>query len=264
MSELALTDLHCHILPSIDDGPRSFDDALALARAAYDTGTRVIVATPHVNHRYPENTAERITAAVTEMQDRLDDAGISVELRPGAELSLTRSMDLDDEELAGLRLAGGPYLLVECPDTPSAVGFDAALFALQSKGHRILLAHAERISAFQRDPAKLEALIGRGMLVQVTAAAIGGRYGRETQRFAARLLRGGLVHNVASDAHHAERRGPGIAAHLRGTPWEAQLGYLARDAPNAILAGTVLPQAPPPQAARGGGLTRRLFGRRRS
>jgi protein-tyrosine phosphatase len=246
VSDRVLIDLHCHVLPGIDDGPGNLGEALQLARAAVEAGTRVIVATPHVNHAYPENDAARIAGAVAEFNRMLGAAQLELEVRTGAEVALTRAAELPADELTALRLGGGPFLLVECPGTPSTAGFAPALEAIAAQGHRILLAHAERIPAFQREPHVLEALVDAGMLVQLTAASIAGRFGDPVRDFAQRLLQAGLVHDVASDAHAAERRGPGIAAYLEEAGWGSHVGHFACDVPLAILAGEPIPPMPPP------------------
>lgn len=252
-----MIDLHCHLLPGIDDGPRTMDETLALARAAVAAGTTTIAMTPHVNHMFPHVDAALVAEGITEVRAALAAAEIALEVLGGAEVALTRATELDDTELAALTLGGGPYLLVECPNTPSAAGFEMMLGTLQSRGHRILLAHAERIPGFQRDIALVERLVDSGMLVQVTAAAIAGKYGGPVREFADALLRAGLVHDVASDAHSAERRGPAIGPLLEDAGWGSHTAYLALEAPRAILAGERLPQAPPAPAKRRRALFRR-------
>jgi protein-tyrosine phosphatase len=258
MSKRVLIDLHCHVLPGIDDGPLTLGESLQLARVAVAGGTRVIVATPHVNHAFLENDAARIAAAVEDFNRMLGAAKLDLEVRAGAELALTRAAELDDEELVALRLGGGPFLLVECPSTPSAAGFAPALSALAAKGHRILLAHAERVPGFQRDAGLVEQLVHSGMLVQITAASVAGRFGEPAQTFALALLQRGLVHDVASDAHAAERRGPGIAEYLASAGWDSHVQHFAHDVPLAILEGEPIPpMPPPPQRRRRGSLLRR-------
>lgn len=261
MSERPLIDLHCHVLPGIDDGPEDLDAALQIARAAAAGGTGVIVATPHVNHRFGANDAARIGAAVADLTRELAAAAIEIEVRAGAEIALTRAPELADDELAALRLGGGPYLLIECPHLPGTAGFQPLLEAIAEKGHRILLAHAERIPGFRADPSALEALVDAGMLVQITAASVSGRFGEPVRAFAEHLLHAGLVHNVASDAHAVERRGPGIAAHLEEAGWGTHVGHFAHDVPRAILGDGPIPPmpAPPPlpQRRRRRGLLRR-------
>jgi protein-tyrosine phosphatase len=250
-------DLHCHVLPGIDDGPGALDGALELAATAAGNGIATIVATPHVSWDYPANDAARIGAAVAELNPALQAAGIPVTVLAGAEVALTRGADLSDDELRSLRLGGGPYLLLECPLSPSATGFEQGLWELRARGHQVLLAHPERSPHFQRDPGALERLAAEGVLAQVTAASLTGRFGREAQRAGLGWLAAGLVHNVASDAHSAHRRPPSIAAELTEAGLGEHAGALADALPAAILGGGALPAAPvarPP---------RRRFGLRR-
>jgi protein-tyrosine phosphatase len=256
-------DLHHHILPGIDDGPATIEDALALARAAVAGGTATIVATPHVSWDWTENTASRIAGKVAEVNAVLRAEGVDLEVRPGAEVALTRALDLPDEELAALRLGGGPWLLLECPLSPVAAGVEAGIDALRSRGHEhIVLAHPERVPAFQRDPELLARLVASGLLTSITAGAFVGRFGKDVQRFTRRLLSDGLVHDVASDAHSLARRPPEIAAPLQESGFDAeQIDWLARAVPLAILDGVALPIAPVMPAEPRPGLLGRLLGR---
>ena len=250
-----MIDLHAHVLPGIDDGPPTLDESLELARRAVADGTATMVATPHVTWDLPGNTSARIAAAVTALQDELDRAAIGLRLATGGELAITRAYELDDDELAALRLGGGPWLLAECPLSPSAPGFDAALNALAGRGHRIVLAHPERCPALHRDPALLRRLVEAGMLTAVTAGALLGRFGKDVRRFALWMFEHDLVHSVASDAHDAVRRPPGIReglaaadAELPGVAERAE--WLTLSVPAAILAGNPIPEAPGPVPAR--------------
>jgi protein-tyrosine phosphatase len=246
----SVIDLHAHLLPGIDDGPPTMEDALAVARAAAASGTSTVVVTPHVSWQWAETTAERIQRARAALQDALRAAGIPLEIRAGAEVALTRAIDLPDDELRALTLGGGPWLLVECPSTPSAAGFESALYQLTARGHRIVLSHPERCPAFQRDRDVRERLVAAGMLGSVTAGALVGRFGRQVRAFASRLLEDGLAHNVASDAHDLRRRPPGMLAELEEAGMAARAEWLTATVPAAILAGDPVPPAPPRPAKR--------------
>jgi protein-tyrosine phosphatase len=236
-------DLHCHVLPGIDDGPDSLDASMALARAAVAAGTGSIVATPHVSWEHPNDSAT-IAALVDAVNARLAAEGLPLDVRPGAEIAITRVLELERGELARLALGGGPWILIECPYSPAAAGFDRLLLHLQAQGQQIVLAHPERCPAFHRDPDALVRLVDTGMLTSVTAGAFAGRFGRDVGRFAQRLADAEIVHNVASDAHNDTSRPPGIAGELQN----AGLGYLvewvACEVPEAILAGRDLPPRP--------------------
>jgi protein-tyrosine phosphatase len=242
-------DLHCHVLPGVDEGPDTLGDSLELCRAAVAAGTRTIVATPHVSWDWPAVTSHVVAEGVERVNDALRAEGIDLEIRTGAEIAMTRASDLAEEELVALRLGGGPYLLVECPYSPAATGFDAIVFSLAERGHKILLAHPERCQAFHREPARLEAFVEAGMLTSITAGAYAGRFGRDVERFARRLLEHGLVHDIASDGHGAGmRRPPSIGPELEEAGFGESADWHARAVPLAILDGTPLPPAPAPPA----------------
>lgn len=243
-------DVHAHVLPGIDDGPSTTEDALELARAAVAAGTTEIVATPHVSWEH-QNTARAIRAGVTTIQAELDAAGIPLRVRPGAEVALTRGIELDDEELRGLRLGDGEWLLAECPLALASPGFDRLLHRLQAQGHRILLAHPERSPELHRSPETLRRLVDAGMLTQITAGSLAGRFGSTVQRFTFDLVTEGLAHNVASDAHNARRRPPGMLAEIEAADAELpglldQAEWMCEQVPRAILDGGAIPPPPGP------------------
>jgi protein-tyrosine phosphatase len=253
-------DLHSHILPGVDDGPRTLEGSLELARAAAADGTRTILATPHVNDDPrigPELVAERLEL----LRPALAEAGIPLEVLPGGEIAIWRLVDLDDAALRALSLGGGPYLLVESPFSPVVGDFEPMVLDLHARGHRVLLAHPERCPAFQRDLARLERLADAGVLIQLTAGSMVGAFGSTVRRFTSSLLRDGLAHVIASDAHDAVKRPPGLSAGFAALERELpgigeQQPWLTEVVPRAILDGTPLPARPPlPKPA---GLLRRL------
>jgi protein-tyrosine phosphatase len=260
-------DLHCHLLPGVDDGPATPEDSVALARAAAAAGTETIVATPHIDGRWnlaPSELASRVEA----VRMLLREAGVGIEVLVGGEIAAERWLDLTDEDRDALRLGGGPYVLLECPLSPAAGAFDHLVAHLCTHGERILLAHPERCPAFHRQPAKIAELVRLGALVQITAGSMAGDFGAPAQRLAFDLLRDGLVHDVSSDAHDAGPRRPpdmrrGFDAAEQALPGVcAQVDWLCREAPAAILTGDPLPRRPalplpPPRR----GVLGRLLGR---
>jgi protein-tyrosine phosphatase len=240
-----LIDLHCHVLPGLDDGPATVEEAIALARGAREDGIATIAATPHIASAYPGIDSARIRAAVGTLQPELDAAGVDVRIVPGAEVSATRAAELDDAELARLTLGGGPWLLLECPLAATlAPGFAAVARSLARRDYQLLLAHPERSPLFLRSPSLLEELVGEGMLAQVTSAALSGRYGRIVRDLALSLVERGTAHVVASDGHGAHRPAM-IAGELVETGIESALSsWLTQDVPAAILAGEELPPRP--------------------
>jgi protein-tyrosine phosphatase len=243
-----MLDLHTHILPGIDDGPPDMQTALAMARISAWSGTTRLVATPHVDDRYRPSPAD-VVAAVLALRTELKRNRIDLALATGAEVALTHARVLDDATLAGYTLAGAGTLLVECPLSPIVRWGDELVVALRDRGFRILLAHPERCPAFQREPRRLEGLVAEGCLCSITAGALHGQFGRSAQKLAQRLVRDGLAHDVASDAHDAGGRAPDLAGTFDGSARELRIDpetadWLTRLAPAAILAGEPLPDRP--------------------
>ena len=201
-----MIDLHCHVLPGVDDGPATVEGAIALARVARQDGITTIAATPHVEWSRPSVTSGRIHAAVPALQARLAAAGVDVTIVTGAELGAGRALELDDAELRALSLGGAGSLLLECPLTATLTpGFVGAARALARRGFRIVLAHPERCPIFLRSPGTLLELVAEGMLAQITAGALNRRYGRTVRDCALALMDGRAVHVVASDGHGPHR-----------------------------------------------------------
>jgi protein-tyrosine phosphatase len=241
-------DIHCHVLPGLDDGPASMPEALAMAGAFVASGTSALVATPHIDHTWrvrPQLIPQRAGA----LREALAAEGIELQISTGAEIALSRIADLTPSELSSLRLGGGPYLLVECPLTPVAGDFDELLLRIRSRGESIVLAHPERSPLFQQEPERLARLVDAGFLCSLTAGSISGTFGGPVRRFSIELLREGLVHDLSSDAHDQLARPPGIGDALATAEDElpgisAQNEWLTELVPAAILAGEPLPTRP--------------------
>ncbi len=257
-----MIDLHCHVLPGIDDGPETIEGSVAFARAAVAAGMDTLVATPHVSWRY-QNDAETIARLVGEVNARLSQEEIALEVRPGAELAMTRLIDIEPSELAQLGLGGGSWLLVEPPFTEVATGLESIVGDLLRSGHRVLLAHPERCHGLRRDPRILESLIGAGVLTSITAGSLLGQFGGEVRRFSLQLAKQGMIHNVASDAHDDARRPPGITDALERAGLAPLADWLTIEVPAAILADAEVPPRPV-EALSDGGLRRRFWQRSRS
>ena len=213
-------DIHSHILPGVDDGAASDEEALEMLRLAELDGIDRIVATPHVPPKpgttlAPEQILERVDALNTLVTQN----GIPIEVLAGSEIRF--EPDIVDALQRGemLTLNGSPYVLVELPlfgDWP--VHLRSTIFDLQMAGYLPILAHVERYPAVQRDPKLLDDLIGTGVLMQVNADSIGGGDGDRSRATARRLLTARMVHLVASDAHSPRTRVPRIAsAYARAT-----------------------------------------------
>jgi protein-tyrosine phosphatase len=237
-----MIDLHTHVLPALDDGPRDLEGSLELARVAVAAGTHVMAATPHIEHGLAVDPAT-VPARVDQLRADLDAAGVPLDVRRGGEVGLSRCPELDDGELAAIAI-GDRWILLECPLQPGAsLSLSAATFDLQSRGFDVLLAHPERCPDLQRDRRRLGELVARGARCQVTAGALTGEYGGPPRALALSLLEEGLVHVLASDAHDARARPPDLrpglaaaASRLSGFA-DGIDSWLTEEAPGAIAAG---------------------------
>jgi protein-tyrosine phosphatase len=249
-----MIDLHCHILPALDDGPRDMASALDLARAAVADATEAMVATPHIREDYPYDL-DLIEDRAHELRAALSDEGIPLRILTGGEVASTHIALLDDERLNRLCLGDSRYVLLEPPFTHVGDMLEHVIFDLQMRGFHPIIAHPERSAAFQLDRARLVRLVNAGVLTSVTAGSMTGRFGSAVQEFTVRLFREGLVHDVASDAHDARKRPPGMAAgfeaiesSVRGL--SAQMDWFTKQAPGAIVAGRPVPDPPSPPRKR--------------
>jgi len=261
-----MIDLHFHLLPGIDDGPRTEDDAVEAARAAANDGTSTVAATPHLRQDHPAVVPSELASRCRVLEERLRAERIELGVVVAGELDISWALKASDEEL---RLCSyrqrGTDVLLETPYGPLPPRFEELLFELQLKGYRVLLAHPERSRAFQANPGRLEALASRGVLVQLTADSLVSRRRRSgSGALAQDLLAGQSAHVLASDLHGettADRaslsHAVAAAASLVGEP---QARWLVSDAPRAILDGLPLPRRP--DAERGGGPLGRLRERR--
>ena len=238
-----MIDLHAHLLPGLDDGPDTMREALRMARAAREAGIATVVCTPHMIEHFPTDPA-RVHAAVAELQAAVDGEGIGLRLLPGGEIALPHLRRLGDEDL---RLAsvggGGRWLLLEMPFHGWPVDLPRILADLEIRGYGVILAHPERADAVQRHPDRMRDIVGRGALVQLTAASFLGEHGDAARRTAAVLLAGGAGHLIASDAHSpGPWRPPELEEGLRAAADAIDvppgaLRWMVEDGPAAVLAG---------------------------
>ncbi len=249
-----MIDLHCHILPGVDDGPSDIDASLRMAEVAVEEGVETIVATPHVSLDYTID-AGTLARAVGALNLAIARRELKLAILSGAEVAIDRVGALPEGELRGLAIAGGPYLLLESPYASGATYVDSVIFDVEVAGFRPILAHPERSRTFRDDPKRLERLLESGALCAVSAGSMAGRFGSATHELALRLFRDGLVDLVASDAHDDVHRPPrmryafeALEEELPGISEQAE--YYTQDVPKAIVAGRPLPPRPDPPAPR--------------
>jgi protein-tyrosine phosphatase len=246
-----MIDLHAHILPGLDDGVSTVEEACELARRAAADGVTAIAATPHVREDYPTTPAQ-MEAAVGALRQNLRVADIAVDILPGGEIALDRLSLLDREDLLRFSLAqSGRYLLVEFPYVGWPLALETSLWKVQAAGLVPIIGHPERNREVQERPGLLAPIVAGGTLVQVTAASLDGRLGRSSQRTALALLKDGAAHLIASDAHGAAVREAGLADAVAAVDDAPLARYLTEEVPAAIVAGDTLPMRPDRTATRG-------------
>lgn len=252
-----MIDLHSHILPGLDDGARTLEDALDMARAAIADGIEAVAATPHVRDDFP-TAPEDMERAVEALRTGLARAGLTLRLLPGGEVSVDRLFLLDPDTLARFGLGGNPRcLLVETPYVGWPLALPNALQALLERGVTPVLAHPERNADVQRDRELLRPLVQAGTACQITAASLDGRLGRQCRATALALVEDGLAHLVASDAHGPDVRGIGLSRAAAAVGDATLARWLTHEVPAAIVGGGALPDRP----AAGRRRRRRLFAR---
>ena len=238
-----MIDLHSHILAGVDDGARTIDESLAIARAAVDSGVELMAATPHVRTDFP-TTPDTMERLVQETQEALRAAHVELELRRGAEISLGFLSRLEPDELRRFGLAGNPhYVLLEFPYEGWPLGLENIVASLREEGITAVLAHPERNESVQLSPSQLLPAVTEGALVQLTASSLTGAGGRTARRAADALLALELAHLVAGDLHApGARSGLDVAAEALGG---GALGrWLTHDVPFAIAFDRPLPPRP--------------------
>lgn len=244
-----MIDLHCHMLPAIDDGAPEWDTALEMARIAIGDGIRVTICTPHIYPGLYENTAQGIRAAVTVFEERLQQAGLSLKLGVGADTHLVPDL------LAGLRsgriptLNGSRYFLLEPPHHVAPPRLLETCFALLASGYLPIITHPERLSWIEDNYPLFQELAHRGVWMQVTAGSLTGRFGPQARYWAERMLDEGLVHLLATDAHGVQHRPPLLAEGRRAAerwlgPQEAM--RLVEERPQGVIQDIDSNQLPVP------------------
>ncbi len=209
-----MIDIHCHLLPGIDDGPRDWDQSLALCQAMVDDGITRAVVTPHLIDGVYENTRPLVERLTAELSERLGAAGIALEVLAGAEVDISSRLigeDSDDLPLLG----GGAAVLLEMPVAviPHAMG--DIIFQATSRDLVPVLAHPERNAILQQNPALAREWIDAGAAMQLDGDSLLGIWGRRTKLCSETLLLEGLFHAMASDAHSCDARPPQLRAALK-------------------------------------------------
>jgi protein-tyrosine phosphatase len=262
-------DIHTHILPGVDDGVKTEQEAIEFARLAVQDGTRTIVATPHCREGFYFLRREEVLDRVEKLRGVIAAAGVDVEIVPGAEVHLCPDLVARIRDGRAPTLAdNGRTLLLELSLTQYPVDIENIVFQLKLAGIVPIFAHPERVRYFQDDVSRYEAVVRLGAYGQITSGSITGKFGSSVEEFSEELLRKRLVHVLASDAHNIRGRPPILGSAL--DVMVPMLGEevalaMANEIPAALLRGEEieLPGGAPPPARRRG-LFARWFGNDKS
>lgn len=236
-----MVDIHCHILHRFDDGSAGLDESLAMARMAVDSGVTDIVTTPHFpGRRSSLARLPRLMERYEALTRAIAREGIPLTLHPGAEiLCMANTAELAAEKMLPT-IGDTDYLLTEFSFDESFAFMDEMLRTLSAAGYIPVVAHPERYYAIQRDPLVLQRWFRRGYVLQLNKGSILGAFGSRVQQTADTLLRAGLVHIIASDAHGAAHRTPHMGQLIAWMREHLDTGYariLLEDNPGRLIRG---------------------------
>lgn len=209
-----MIDIHNHIIPGIDDGADSLEQALALLELAQADGIQKLVCTPHMHPGRFDNNVKTIRPGFSELKKKAEQAGLTIQLAMAAEVRFSDEMmfQLRKDEIPMIgQWEGYRCLLLEMPHQGIPMGMEPMLDWLQKRDVRVVIAHPERNKELMAYPERVLPFVERGALLQLTAGSVAGLFGEKAEATARWFLDRELVHFVASDAHHPVRRPPAMA-----------------------------------------------------
>jgi protein-tyrosine phosphatase len=234
-----MIDLHCHILPNVDDGPRNVAESVEMAKQAVRQGIKTIIATPHHRNEKYENHGQTIFRRVEEFNRVLESESVDIMVLPGQETRIFGEMVEGLESGEILPLNQGKYVLVELPSGHVPRYTAQLMYDIQLKGFVPVIVHPERNQEIIENPEVLYQLVKKGALTQVTASSVTGHFGKTIKKFTHQLLEANLTHFIASDAHNTTSRG--FKMDEAYTTIEKAFGidfvYMLRENAELVLAG---------------------------
>jgi protein-tyrosine phosphatase len=215
-----MIDIHCHILPGLDDGPAEMEESLAMGRLYAAVGFKTVVATPHCipGTRWMPDIP-LIESRVRMLSAALAAEGVALRIHAGMEIALDPLVPRLIRQNRLLPLAGGPYFLIECPFQRLPLGWEEIPAAILRMGHKVLLAHPERCAQLAETPSLVDDIVATGVYVQVNWDSLAGLNGRHVQKVALAFAGKRHIHCLATDSHDPVRRSPEI---LRSTAGAAE------------------------------------------
>lgn len=236
-----MVDIHGHLLPGIDDGSRTLEMSLAMARQAVEGGISVSLLTPHHRNGVYNNPADFIRERTAELRTALKAAAIGLEVLPGAECHLVPELPRELEDGTAMTVADRRRaVLVELPVHSVPVGATTILESILALDLQPVIVHPERNSELARNADLLADWVDMGCLAQVTSRSCTGKFGATALRAAEEMVARGLIHFVASDAHRDRRRIPEMAlgrASIASWVGEEAARLVSEDFPRALVMG---------------------------
>ncbi len=249
-----MVDLHCHVLPGIDDGALDLSESVRMCRIAQEEGFKVIVATPHCCSDVDPTAADTVLEAVSLLNAELKDKELPLHVAPGMEVRVFPELVQWLAEKRILTLNAGRYVLLELPSSIIPNGFENLVDQLISGGYGVVLSHPEKNLWIQERPQNVLDLLGYwdqwDFLTQISADSLTGQAGRPAYKTAKLLLERGAAHILATDAHSDVVRPPrirkalGVVTKIAG---DAQARAMVLDTPRAVLTGTGFPRVEHPR-----------------
>jgi protein-tyrosine phosphatase len=240
-----MIDIHCHLLPGLDDGAKDDATALECLRMAREDGIRTLVMTPHIAEGVFRPDLKEIRAAAERLGELCRQEGIEVDLRVGSDNYFCPDLLALLKEGKYVTInENGKYALIELPGRYLAEKVHEVFFQVRLAGYVPIITHPERNAALRFEVSFVDKLVRMGCLMQITAASLEGGFGEDAERTARMMLRRGLVHLIATDAHSASHRPPilsravKIASKLVG---DSAARRMVEDAPAAVLEGADVP-----------------------
>lgn len=232
-----MVDIHCHLLPNIDDGPATWEETYELASDLKEAGFEKIIATPHCWG--PKFDSESVKSTIAKTQKTLNQRGIEIEIFSGAEIYFESGAVFDAGFHSGLCLGGSKFLLIEFGFLSMPRGYEEFRFSAETKGYNLIIAHPCRYPALNLD--RIENFVSHGSFIQVNIGSLSGKYGPDAQKKSKSILEAGICHFLATDSHSpcgADRekitREIGHAKKMLG---EEVFFDLAKTNPSKILSG---------------------------
>lgn len=204
-------DIHSHVIPYVDDGAKDIEIALQMLKIAADHGTAHIIATPHYISGNIENTSSLVLENCNNLEQLVYEKGLDIIIHPGCEVFISPDIVELYEKKVICTLNNSSYMLIELPMMSIPPYINSVLYDLQLRGIIPVIAHPERNSEIRENPDILKDLVKRGVLAQVNAGSITGIYGNGVKKTVIKLMKMGLAHFVASDAHTNRERSPDLS-----------------------------------------------------